>query len=179
MDRVTQTKHYTTTTAHPIVTNPLAGCIANQAVCSDNTVAWYPLPNPVKTTYNHGAMNLESVLDPRSVPRTYVYDTRGLVIEEKDDYNKSRLAFYNEAGQITSSRSRTNREVRFYYDAAGRRTAMAYGAVPSPVPSSGQESQATASATGTTTWTICLLSRTEKELSLARTCETGWSSKRP
>ena len=137
MDRVTQTKHYTTTTAHPIVTNPLAGCIANQAVCSDNTVAWDPLPNPVNTTYNHGAMNLESVLDHRSVPRTYVYDTRGLVIEEKDDYNKSRLAFYNEAGLITSSRSRTNREVRFYYDAAGRRTAMAYGAVPSPVPNSG------------------------------------------
>ncbi len=131
MNRVTSLKHYTQPVAHPLVTNPLTPCQGNQALCSDNTQNWDPLPNPVNTTYTQGAMHLEAVQDHRGVARAYDHDTRGLVIGETDDYGGTGLAFYNEAGLMTSSTARTGGQVRSYYDAAGRRTAMAYDSTPS------------------------------------------------
>jgi RHS repeat-associated protein len=138
LNRVTLFRQYTTALAHPSISNPLATCEATQVVCSDGTVAWDGFPASLSTTFAHNNSAVKSVTDPRSVVRSYGYEGRGLINRETDDFGTDELSFYGPSGLLDSVEARTGKTVRQYYDAAGRRRALAFSSVASPVPGSSE-----------------------------------------
>jgi RHS repeat-associated protein len=145
MNQVREIRRYTNPVAHPGTNvNPLGThtalgrpCDATQVLCVDSTVAFNPAlsANPQITTYTYddnGAM--ESVTDARNLRRSFAYDARGLRWQSTDDYGYSDTTYLNGSGAPDSTVSRRGIKVRSYYDPSGRRTALAYPAVPSPDP---------------------------------------------
>ncbi len=144
LNRVLEIRRYTNPVAHPGGVDPLGAhnaqgrpCDATQVLCVDSTVAFNPtLPaNPQMTRYGYdenGAM--VSVTDPRNLRRTFGYDARGLRWQSTDDFGVSDVTYLSGVGASDSTLSRRGIKVRTYYDPSGRRTALAYPAVPSPDP---------------------------------------------
>jgi RHS repeat-associated protein len=70
-------------------------------------------PDPAETDYStsptrffHNAELMDSVLDPRNVPRRFAYDALGRVIAETDDLEQTEGRRYDLAGQLVSVLSR-------------------------------------------------------------------------
>ena len=141
MNRVREVRRYTSPLAHPdnldpLGTHPAQGqpCDPGQVLCVDSTVVFNPLllPNPQVTAYGYDASGaLDTIVDPRGMRRTFAHDARGLLWKATDDYGQSQTVAFNQAGAPDSTVSRRGIRVNSYYDAAGRRTAMAYPEVPS------------------------------------------------
>jgi RHS repeat-associated protein len=128
MNRVERVVRYRRKHAHPNGVDGLpASCNGTQTTCTDPH-AGTPVPDPdtLPSSYTLGAQTLDAVTDPRGVGRSYLYDKRGLVRQETDDYGQSKHAYYDPAGLLTRVITRSGAEIRFYYDAVGRRSAMAF-----------------------------------------------------
>ena len=111
---------------HPTTWTPLAGCDSTYFNCNPALVNYVPNYNYLLTHYHWSAAGVDTVTDPGGVIRTYAYGPRGEVVSEGDEFGNHRTAVYDEAGLLTSSTSRSNFQVRFHYDIAGRRTSMVY-----------------------------------------------------
>jgi len=88
---------------------------------------------PLTSTYNWGAEALSSVVDPRSVPRSYGYDAALRPKTETDDYGYAETRFFNRAGLVDSVHPRAYtpgdpQTVRHTYDAAARELKVAWPA---------------------------------------------------
>ncbi len=111
---------------HPTTWTPLAGCDSTYFNCNPALVNYVPNYNYLLTHYHWSAAGVDTVTDPGGVVRSYAYGPRGEVVSESDEFGHHRTAVYDEAGLLTSSTSRSNFQVRFHYDLAGRRTSMVY-----------------------------------------------------
>ena len=69
---------------------------------------------------------VDSVIDPRGVKRTYAYNGRNQPVTETNDYGVVETRYYGPGGLVDSVRTRTGQVIRYGYDAAGRRTKVAW-----------------------------------------------------
>lgn len=128
MNRVLESRTYTTNQANPFGLNPLQNCDINQILCVDSTKTWDGFASVLTTRYVHGPAGVDSVVDPRGVPRAFLYDASGRARRELNDYNQARQVFYNAAGLADSTISRSNITVKYQYDQLGRLTKTIYPA---------------------------------------------------
>lgn len=106
----------------------LQGCLSAHFVCGDSTRPSPQLPTTLTTNFFQGAEAIDSVKDPRGVNRGYVYDRRGSVAGETDDYGQTKRAYLNAAGLTDSIRLRNGDVIRMAYDTLGRRKSLWYPA---------------------------------------------------
>jgi RHS repeat-associated protein len=133
MNRVTTATRFTAKTAHPGGVLPLANCRRSFLFCGDFTGDVNPsFGASVAVQYNYGPTDLESIVDGRNVTRTFIYDPRGLVTEERDGYQtpNTRRTTYDAAGNVISRAwgvdAFVTNTVTNVYDVAGRLTAVGY-----------------------------------------------------
>ncbi|MGH7704098.1 MAG: hypothetical protein ACREMO_13470, partial [Gemmatimonadales bacterium] len=132
MNRVTQMVRHTTPQPNPYGINPLATprCRIDQVLCADSTRPFVPALQATDTTkYRYGAQTLDTVVAPRGLRRSYSYEARGLLTGETDEYQHTRTAAYDEAGELVRSVSRRGDTAVTQYDAAGRSIALIYPTV--------------------------------------------------
>jgi RHS repeat-associated protein len=130
LNRVTTITQYTAAQSIPGGKNLRAHCDSGQVICTDPTVGDSSgLPSTLTTTYAHSSSGIDSILDPRGVKRKYRYDSRLGRRAERDDYGQDEIAYFNAAGLLDSTKSRSGSVVRFRYDSLGRKRAMIYPSV--------------------------------------------------
>ncbi|MGH7427379.1 MAG: hypothetical protein ACREJ4_03315, partial [Candidatus Methylomirabilaceae bacterium] len=83
---------------------------------------------PLVTWQYFGIDVLDSISDPRSVVRRYVYDAANRRTTEKNDYGVAEVTFYNRAGLVDSVVSRLGLTTRYVWDAGGQLTKKAWPA---------------------------------------------------
>ena len=69
---------------------------------------------------------IDQVLDPRQVKRSWKYDAAGRAVAMTDDLTATETRFYGASGLLDSLRTRTSEIIRHRYDRAGRNTATIY-----------------------------------------------------
>jgi YD repeat-containing protein len=131
MNRLDTLVQYTTAQANPLVAAPLADCDATQVTCSDVTPAAFSpaLPAQLVTVFGYNGLDLDTVIDPRGVRRTYKHDGRGLQWQEKDEFTNTGSATFDPQGNAKVVTSRGGQAVQHTYDALGRELSVAYPAV--------------------------------------------------
>jgi RHS repeat-associated protein len=127
LNRATEVAQGVVPEAHPGAIDPLAGCNNVYTYCSlwpvaPDTTAPGGEPTFFKTRFVHGAIGIDTVVDPRSVRRTYSIDARALSIGERDEYNLAETAVRDAAGLVTSATTRAGHTLTFAYDQLGRPT---------------------------------------------------------
>ncbi|MFL5403413.1 MAG: RHS repeat-associated core domain-containing protein, partial [Gemmatimonadales bacterium] len=143
LNRITQVIKYTGKAAHPGGVQPLQTCDALQVLCVDTTTRApaAALGTSLTSTFVPGDAGIESVTDPRLSIRRYVYDARGLLFQDIDEYDRPRTATYDRAGGATQSISRIypsttqtpnpHRDtVSVQYDVLGRQTTVIMSETP-------------------------------------------------
>jgi RHS repeat-associated protein len=136
---------------NPPNSNPLLNCDLRQVVCSDQTAPFLPASDflsALSSQFRYNDDGLSYTADPRTVERTFGYDARGQLSSETDDIPLTRYAYFNLAGSVDSTKSRSGVVVRYRYDAIGRRTAMIFPVVKLPTQGAGYEANAADSVYG-------------------------------
>ena len=72
---------------------------------------------------------VDSIMDPRNVPRSFRYDEANRLIGEFDEVNVLQTSYLDAAGLVDSVLRRTGKVVRHTYDAGGRLTRSTWEAV--------------------------------------------------
>ncbi|MGH7521755.1 MAG: RHS repeat domain-containing protein, partial [Gemmatimonadales bacterium] len=140
-----------TSKENPPNVNPLLNCDPRQVVCSDQTAPFLPANDflsRLSSQFRYNDDGLSYTADPRTVERTFGYDARGQLSSETDDIPLTRSAYFNVAGAVDSTKSRSGVVVRYRYDAIGRRTAMIFPVVKLPTQGAGYEANAVDSVFG-------------------------------
>jgi len=86
---------------------------------------------PLVTSFHYAIDVVDSIADPRKVPRAYRYDAAGRRTKEIDDYGHADVLYYDPAGLVDSVRTRMDtvgrsQVIRNTYDAAGELTKTAW-----------------------------------------------------
>lgn len=134
VNRITESRQYTTAQAIPFGITPLATCDATQVLCSDISDTAGGLPAMLVTKSRQAPAGTDSVADPRGVTRKFGFEARGAAWKETDEAGFSRLTFFNAAGLVDSTRSRDSLTIRYQYDVLGRKTRMDFPARAYPGP---------------------------------------------
>jgi RHS repeat-associated protein len=106
-------------------TNPLgvaSVCRSAEFSCNVAPVAW-PTGTPATFTTNFypGVVGVDSIVSPRSVPRSFRYDASARQIKELDERpTLSAQSYFGGSGLLDSTVSRAGQRVRFRYDPLGR-----------------------------------------------------------
>jgi RHS repeat-associated protein len=133
LNRVTQSTQYTAKTAHPGSVMPLANCRKSFAFCGDSTRSPSPsIGAAAVVRYFWGPLDLDSIVDARGVARRFVYDGRGLKVQDKDGYDTPhvRSYAYDVAGNMTRMIFQTTNPapdtVYYQVDTLSRRTSVRF-----------------------------------------------------
>jgi RHS repeat-associated protein len=141
LNRVTHSFRFTQKASHPNGVLPLQACDATQLSCGDSTRAVTGLPDSLGVRYFQGDAGVDSIADARGSTRRFLYDLRGLVWQEQDEYTRPRFATYDRSGALTRAVSRIKEvanglpnphrdTVWVQYDALGRRTSVSMTQTP-------------------------------------------------
>jgi RHS repeat-associated protein len=126
--------------------NQLLNCDVKQVVCNA-TAAPYNVASQFTTnlssTFHYNDDGIDIADDPRLVERRFAYDAAGHQAKEWDGYDTQgsgttrRISYFNVAGLLDSTVSRTGLKVKYLYDAIGRRSAVVLPTVKTPYQGAG------------------------------------------
>ena len=92
----------------------------------------YDGSDSLTTTYNYDVDVITSIVDPRSVTRSWAYDAAGRDTLMTDAFGKKERKTFDKAGNLLTLQSRyyegTGNKIEYLYDAAGRLTKMKWPA---------------------------------------------------
>lgn len=128
LNRVVLQRQDSVPQANPfLITLASMACDATQVECADTTTRGFPtsgFPRYADTHFQQGPVGVELVTGPLGSTRGYVYDARGALEREIDEFQSAQIVIPNPAGLTLKTISRTNDTVFYAYDALGRTTAQ-------------------------------------------------------
>ena len=84
-------------------------------------------PGPIATTYTYNRTgDVDGVIDPRQVKRSWRHDAAGRVVGMVDDVGTTETRYFGPSGLLDSIRTRSAEVIRHRYDAGGRQVATTY-----------------------------------------------------
>jgi RHS repeat-associated protein len=131
LNRTTHVVQYSNAQTNPFVANALSGCETATFYCTNDTttavINWQSgfADSAVTRTY-YGAVGVDSLLDPRTVPSGTRHNGSGQAWVAVDEAGRADTTFYRRDGQVDYVKTRDSLTIRHYYDGGARRIATVH-----------------------------------------------------